>query len=92
MKEGRPVWWGILQAVLIGIVVGLALQVLLSILLGAEPLDRRSRGAAGLKKGPPRSAGHVVIVERPLTHEAHAARFDPVEHEFRVVHRPEERA
>jgi hypothetical protein len=92
MKPGRPVWWGIVQAVLIGIVVGLALQVVLSILLGAEAVDPNSRGAGDLKDGRPRSAGKVVVVERPLAHEANAARVDAVEHEFRVVDRSQERA
>ena len=92
MDQSRPMWWGILQAVLIGIVIGLALQAMLSILFGAEATDPRNRGVSGLRKAPPRSAGNVVIVERPLAHEAYAVRIDAVQHEFRVVDRAEERA
>ena len=91
MSDSTAVRLKFVRAALIGIFIGLAVHMLLSILLGAEPLERRRRDASGTHARPSRSAGNVVIIERPLAHEADAMRIDPVQHEFRVVDRPEER-
>jgi hypothetical protein len=53
MTERRRMGFSVLQAILIGVFVGLALHIVLSVLLGAQPDRSGGAGAERAKSGAP---------------------------------------
>jgi len=58
MTERRRMGFSLLQAILIGVFVGLALHIVLSVLLGAQP--DRSGGSGALERAKRSAPAHLL--------------------------------